>query len=145
MARKSSMASFEFEYICDENAIYAYAITDNQKYKSLISKVPGWRDSRLDDKQRCASAVCDRRNSHRRTREDSHRWSTYTRRPIRSWQSSSKRRATFPGSHLKWWKSWASLLHLKYHLKQQFYFFISESAAVHMWPLWYKCKAFKEL
>lgn len=79
-----------------------------------ISKVPGWRDSRPDDKQRCASAFCDRRNSRRQTREDSHRWSTCIRRPTRSWQSSSKRRAAFPGSHSTWWKSWASLLHLKY-------------------------------
>jgi len=64
-----------------------------------ISKVPGWRDSRLDDRQRCALAVCDQHNSRRRIREDSRRWSTCTRRPIRSWQSNSKQRATSLGSH----------------------------------------------
>lgn len=102
--------------ICDESAV-----SDKIIENTSISKVPGWRDSRPDDRQRCASAVCDRRNSRRRTREDSRRWSTCTRRPTRSWQSSSKRRAAFPGSHSMWWKSWASLLHLKYNWKQRFY------------------------
>lgn len=97
-----------------------------------ISKVPGWRGSRPDDRQRCASAVCDRRNSRKRTREDSRRWSTCTRRPTRSWQSSSKRQAASPGSQSMWWKSWASLLHLKhnrYHIFFVFFFFFMSKAS----------------
>lgn len=74
---------------------------------------PGWRDSRRDDRRRCATDASCPRSSRTRTPAGRRRWSTCTPHPRRSSPSGSTLRATSNGTRSTLWKSWALSLHLE--------------------------------